>query len=69
MKKETNDFLVEIAQDFNEIHSILKVLKDSTNNENNEINLIDVANTLEIIISKMHNTRYALDKYIETAVS
>jgi hypothetical protein len=68
MNKETNDFLVDIIQDFNEIQSILKVLKDSLNNENNEIVFKDVANSLEIVISKMHNTNLSLDKFAESLV-
>lgn len=65
MKKETNDFLIDIIQDFNEIQSVLKVLKDSLGNENNEIILKDVENTLEMIIAKTHNTKISLNKYAE----
>lgn len=68
MEKEINDFFVDITQGFNEIASILKVLKDSLTNENNEIVFKDVANALEIIISKMHNTQISLDKFAEMTV-
>jgi len=61
---DLNDFVIDIFQDFNEIESIIKVLKDSVNNENNEIIMKDVGNTLEVIISKMANTKNSLDKYI-----
>lgn len=69
MSKETNDFIVETMQDFNEIYSILKVLKDSINNENPEIELNDISNTLEIIIAKVHNTKLALDKCAEITLN
>ena len=65
MQKETNDFVIETIQDFNEIHSALKVLKDSVNNENSEIELKDISNTLEIIITKVHNAKRSLDKCAE----
>ncbi|MDD3436476.1 MAG: hypothetical protein PHC64_04910 [Candidatus Gastranaerophilales bacterium] len=65
MEKEIDDFLVDIIQNFNEIYSILRVLKDSLNNENSEIIFNDIENTLEIIISKVYNTRISLDKYVE----
>lgn len=68
MEKEINDFFVDIVQDFNEIASILKVLKDSLTNENNEIVFKDVANTLEIVISKMYNTKISLEKFAEMTV-
>ena len=69
MNKNTdlNDFAIEIIQDFNEIESITKVLKDSVCNENNEITMIDIGNTLELVISKMSNTKYSLNKYIDQA--
>ena len=46
---------------------ILKVLKDSAYSENHEIKMFDIANTLEIIIAKISNTRHSLDKYIDIA--
>lgn len=68
MEKEINDFFVDITQDLNEIESILKVLKDCLNNENNEIISKDISNTLEIVISKMYNTKISLNKFAEMAV-
>lgn len=68
MEKEINDFFVDITQDFNEIESSLKVLKDCLTNENNEIIFKDVANTLEIIISKMHNTQISLEKFAQITI-
>lgn len=65
MNKETNDFIIETIQDFNEIYSILKILKDSVNNENTEIEHSDISNALEIIIAKVHNSKLALDKCAE----
>ena len=64
MNKKTNlnDFIIEILQDFNEIQSITRVLKDSVYNE---ITMIDIGNTLELIISKISNTKYSLNKYID----
>jgi hypothetical protein len=64
---DLNDFVTDIFQDFKEIESMMKVLKDSVFNENNEISMIDVGNTLEIIITKMSNTKISLDKYIDIA--
>jgi hypothetical protein len=67
--KDLNDFIVDIFQDFKEIESMMKVLKDSVFNENNEISMIDIGNTLEIIITKMSNTKISLDKYIDITFS
>ena len=66
MDKELNDYIVEIIQGVNEVQSVLKVLKDSLNNENNEITFLDIENTLEIIICKVQNTKFSLDKFVET---
>lgn len=63
-KSDLNDFVIDIFQDFNEIESMIKVLKGSVNNENSEILMADIGNTLEVIISKMTNTKISLDKYI-----
>lgn len=68
MKNEINDFLIDIIQDFNEIESLLKVLKDSVNNENSEIAFADIANTLEIVLSKIYNTKISLNKVTEITV-
>jgi hypothetical protein len=64
-KVDLNDFVIDIFQDFKEIESMLKILKDSVYNENIESTMIDIGNTLEIIIAKMSNTRNSLDKYID----
>lgn len=63
---DLNDFIIEISQDIIELESMLKVLKDSVFNENNEITMFDIGNTLEIIIAKISNTKYSLNKYIDT---
>jgi len=68
MQNEINDFFVDIIQDFNEIESLLKVLKDSVNSENNEIVFADIANTLEIVLSKIYNTKISLNKVTEITV-
>jgi len=62
-----NDFTIDILQDFIELESMLKVLRDSAYNKNNEITMLDIANTLEIIIPKLSNTKISLNKYIDTA--
>jgi hypothetical protein len=64
---DLKDFITDIFQDFKEIESMMKVLKDSVFNENNEISMIDIGNTLEIIITKMSNAKHSLDKYIDIA--
>jgi len=66
-KKDLNDFIVEILQDFCEIQSLIKVLKDSVCNENNEITMVDVGNTLEILVAKASSAKYALEKYADFA--
>lgn len=64
---ELNDFIIEIFQDLKELESMLKVLKDSAYSEKNEIEMIDIGNTLEIIVAKISNARISLNKYIDTA--
>lgn len=66
-KNDLNDFIADIFQDFMEIESLLKVLKNSVFNGENEIVMSDVANTLEIVTSKLTNTTKSLDKYINNA--
>ena len=56
---------MEIFQDFKEIESMMKVLKDSAYNDNHESTMVDIGNTLEIIIAKMTNTKNSLNKYID----
>ena len=65
--KELNDFIVDILQDFCEIQSMTKILKESVYSENNEISMVDVGNTLEILVAKICNTKHSLDKYIDIA--
>ncbi len=62
---DLNDFIVDIFQDMCEVQSILKVLKDSALNENSEIIMSDIGNTLEILIAKISNIKWSLDKYID----
>lgn len=66
---DLNDFITEILQDFIEIESMLKVLRDSAYNKNNDITMLDIGNTLEIIVAKISNTNSSLDKYIDVAFS
>jgi len=65
-KPDLNDYIIDILHDFSEIESMMKVLKDGVNNENSEIAMTDVENTLEILIAKMSNTKFSLEKYIDT---
>lgn len=62
---DKNDFIMDIFQDFVEIESMMKVIKDSAFNENNESTMIDLGNTLEILIAKMSNTKFSLNKFIK----
>lgn len=64
---ELNDFIIEIMQDFIELESMLKVLKDSAYNERCEITMLDIANSLEVIVAKTSNTKMALNKFIDAA--
>lgn len=63
-KKARNDYIIDVFQDFCEIESLTKILKDSVNNENKLFSMSDIENTLEILITKMTNTRISLNKYI-----
>lgn len=63
---ELNDFIIEILQDIIELESMLKVLKDSACSERNEIEMVDIGNTLEVIVAKISNARISLNKYINT---
>lgn len=64
---ELNDFIVDILQDFCETESMLKILRESVHSENSEIKMSDIGNALEIIIAKISNMKYSLDKYIDIA--
>lgn len=65
-KIDLNDFIIEILQDFIELESMLKVLKDSAYSERCEIEMSDIGNTLEVIVAKTSNTKFSLNKYIDT---
>ena len=62
----SNDFIVDILQDICETQSIITIMREAVYNENSSIQNLDIGNTLEIIISKMSNIKYALNKYIDT---
>lgn len=64
---ELNDFIRDIFQDICEIESLLKVAKEALNNDNGSISKEDTINTLEIILSKTLNSKFSLNKYINTA--
>lgn len=64
---ELNDYIIEILQDLIELESMLKVLKDSAYNERCEITMIDIGNSLEIIVAKISNTKISLNKFIDIA--
>lgn len=66
-KKAQNDYIADVFQDFCEIESLTKILKDSVNNENKLFLMSDIENTLEILITKMTNTRISLHKYINNS--
>ena len=66
-KKNLNDFIIDIYQDFCEVESLLKIIKDATNSQNIEANMSDIGNSIEIIITKISNTKYSLNKYIDSA--
>lgn len=62
-----NDFISDIFQDISETESIMKVLRESLYAENDVVTMYDVGNTLEIVIAKISNIKYSLDKYIDIA--
>ena len=64
---ELNDFIIEILQDFCETESMIKIIKEAIYNKNSTIELDDIGNSLEIIISKISNIKYSLNKYIDIA--
>lgn len=66
-KKAQNDYIIDILQDFCEIESLTKILKDSVNNENKLFSMSDIENTLEILITKITNTKISLNKYIDNS--
>lgn len=64
---ELNDYIIEILQDLIELESMLKVIKDSAYNDRCEITMIDIGNSLEIIVAKISNTKISLNKFIDIA--
>lgn len=68
-KTNENDYIIDIFQEFCEIESLTKILKNSINNENKLFTESDIENTLEILITKMTNTKISLNKYIDNSFS
>ena len=64
---ELNDFIVDIFQDFCETESMIKILRESVYSENGAVTMSDIGNTLEIVVAKISNIKYSLDKYIDIA--
>ena len=64
---ELNDYIVDTFQDICETESIVKILKESIYSQNDAVTLIDIENTLEIVVAKISNIKYSLDKYIDIA--
>lgn len=66
---ELNDSIVDIFQDICETESMIKILRESLCSENRAVTMSDIGNTLEIVVAKISNIRYSLDKYIDIAFS
>lgn len=64
---ELNDFIVDIFQDICETESMIKILRESIYSENGAVTMSDIGNTLEIVVAKIANIKYSLDKYIDIA--
>ena len=64
---ELNDFIVDIFQDICETESMIKILRESIYSENGAVTMTDIGNALEIIVTKISNIKYSLDKYIDIA--
>ncbi len=64
---ELNDFIVDIFQDICETESMMKILRESVYSENGAVTMSDIGNTLEVVVAKISNIKYSLDKYIDTA--
>jgi len=56
-----------IFQDIYETESMIKILRESVYSENDAITMSDIGNTLEIVVAKISNIKYSLDKYIDKA--
>ncbi len=64
---ELNDFIVDIFQDICETESMIKILRESVYSENGAVTMSDIGNTLEVVVAKISNIKYSLDKYIDIA--
>jgi len=64
---ELNDFIVDIFQYICETESMIKILRESVYAENGAVTMPDIGNTLEIVVAKIANIKYSLDKYIDVA--
>ncbi len=64
---ELNDFIVDIFQDICETESMMKILRESVYAENGAVTMSDIGNTLEVVVAKISNIKYSLDKYIDIA--
>ena len=62
---ELNDFIIDIFQDICETESMIKILRESVYSENGAVTMPDIGNTLEIVVAKISNIKYSLDKYID----
>lgn len=65
-EKELNDFIAGILQDLTELESMLQVLREASFSKSHDISIIDIDNTLEVMVDKAYNTRISLNKYIDT---
>lgn len=64
---ELNDFIVDIFQDICETESMIKILRESAYRENGTVTMPDIGNALEIVVAKLSNIKYSLNKYIDIA--
>lgn len=64
---ELNDFIVDIFQDICETESMMKILRESAYAENGAVTMSDIGNTLEVVVAKISNIKFSLDKYIDVA--
>ena len=64
---ELNDSIVDIFQDICETESMMKILRESVYAENDAVTMSDIGNTLEIVVAKISNIKFSLDKYIDVA--
>ena len=64
---ELNDSVIDIFQDICETESMMKILRESVYSENGAVTMSDIGNTLEIVVAKISNIKYSLNKYIDMA--